>query len=64
MTSPVIVGYGAQELRGLLACDMASVFGGMGSWNDEVPPEALAAEYQALSARLFESIERLRTSII
>jgi hypothetical protein len=58
------VGFGAQELQGLLACDMASVFGSMGSWNDEVPPEALQSEYQALSASLFESVERLRMSII
>ncbi len=43
--------------RALLACDLADVFGGMGSWNDQYPEaEADATEYQAASAELFGAL--------
>ncbi|WP_434391313.1 hypothetical protein [Melittangium boletus] len=44
-------------LRGLLACALADVFGGMGSWNDQYfeTPEAQAT-YEQVSARLHAAL--------
>ncbi|WNG57674.1 hypothetical protein F0U59_25110 [Archangium gephyra] len=46
-----------EKLRGLLACSVADVFGGMGSWNDEsFETEETHARYEQLSARLFSTL--------
>jgi hypothetical protein len=58
------VGYDEGTRRALLAYDVASVFGGMGSWNDEVPPEALADKYEVLTASLFDDLEQLCVAVI
>jgi hypothetical protein len=45
------------RLRGLLACSIADVFGGMGSWNDQgFATEETQARYTQLSARLFTTL--------
>ncbi|HEX2143770.1 MAG TPA: hypothetical protein VHG10_04585 [Glycomyces sp.] len=44
-------------LRLLAACDRASVFGGMGSWNDlGFPDPAEAEEYKAVSEALYAAV--------
>jgi hypothetical protein len=58
------VGYTVPALRMLLACDLASVFHGMNSWNDEMPPDELADQHAQLSARVFSGIERLRKIVL
>lgn len=44
--------------RLLQASSQAFVFGGMGSWNDMVPEEALLARYNATSEALFVALQR------
>lgn len=46
----------AQRL--IAAAMQASVFGGMGSWNDIVPVEAYSADYERLSEALFQALQR------
>jgi hypothetical protein len=47
------------QMRLLLAADHAWVFGGMCSWNDTAPAdEALYAEYERVSERLYLSVNR------
>ena len=48
------------KLRGLLACALANVFGGMGSWNDQYfeTPEAQGT-YERVSARLHGALNAL-----
>lgn len=46
----------AQRL--VAAAMQASVFGGMGSWNDIVPVEAYSADYERLSEALFQALQR------
>ncbi len=54
------LGMPAETIRALLAADVASVFGGMGSWNDEVPPGDDGDAHQRLSARLFTALSEVR----
>jgi hypothetical protein len=46
-----------EKLRGVLACSVADVFGGMGSWNDQPfnTPEA-QERYEQISRRLFSAL--------
>ncbi len=44
------------QSRLYVACVKGWVFGGMGSWNDMVPPEAHAAGYEEKSERLFRAL--------
>jgi hypothetical protein len=46
-----------EKLRGVLACTVADVFGGMGSWNDQPvgTPEA-QEQYEQISRRLFRAL--------
>ncbi len=50
---------GASEMqqRVLAAASLAWVFGGMGSWNDIAPSDEFSADYERLSARLFETLK-------
>lgn len=46
-----------EKLRGLVACSVADVFGGMGSWNDQYfDTEEAHARYEQLSGRLFSAL--------
>lgn len=45
------------QQRVLVAVSSAWVFGGMGSWNDIAPSDEFGADYDRLSARLFETLK-------
>jgi hypothetical protein len=64
MNAFAAVGYEVPALRALLACDLAAVFSGMGSWNDVTPPDELADEYTRLSALVLGGIERLQRAVM
>lgn len=49
--------------RLLTAVQTAWVFGGMGSWNDTGPDEALAPEYERTSETLFRALEAAMPAI-
>jgi hypothetical protein len=53
------------RLRGLLACDIADVFGGMGSWNDQgFETEERQARYHQVSERLFSALRAFFLSVV
>jgi hypothetical protein len=54
-----------EKLRGLVACSVADVFGGMGSWNDQSfdTPEA-HARYEQISGRLFSALRAFTVTIL
>jgi hypothetical protein len=54
-----------EKLRGLVACSVADVFGGMGSWNDQYfdTPEA-HARYEQISGRLFSALRAFTVNIL
>ncbi|MFY0567302.1 hypothetical protein ACN28E_26225 [Archangium lansingense] len=54
-----------EKLRGLLACTVADVFGGMGSWNDQYfdTPEA-HERYEQVSSRLFGTLRAFNMAIL
>jgi hypothetical protein len=46
-----------EKLRGVLACAVADVFGGMGSWNDQPFDTQEAQErYEQISRRFFRAL--------
>ncbi|HEY0093717.1 MAG TPA: hypothetical protein VGB96_05305, partial [Archangium sp.] len=46
-----------EKLRGLVACSVADVFGGMGSWNDQYfDTEEAQERYEQVSAHLFSAL--------
>ncbi len=49
---------GADALAVLDACQHASVFGGMGSWNDQTFAGAAGEAYERVSERLFRALNR------
>lgn len=53
-------GDAAPSIVALFAAEIADVFGGMGTWNDQVPPPEHAAEFDAASAELYEALQGLR----
>jgi len=54
-----------QRLRGLLACSIADVFGGMGSWNDQgFSTEETQERYTQLSERLFATLRVFFLSVV
>ena len=59
------LGAGPALHRALVACDVADVFGGMGSWNDQyAEDEADAEAYQAASAELFGALKTFFVSAL
>ncbi len=60
-----VLGSSEARLRGLLACDLADVFGGMGSWNDQgFEAEETQARYTEVSARLFAAFRVFFLSVV
>ena len=49
-------GAAPERHRALLACDVADVFGGMGSWDDHTPRPRQTRRIQAASAELFGAL--------
>ncbi len=54
---PVVLGQ-------LLACEVADVFGGMGSWNDQHIPMEYQDEYSRISANFYSALEEFKTGLI
>jgi hypothetical protein len=54
-----------EKLRGVLACTVADVFGGMGSWNDQPfdTPED-QERYAQVSGRLFRALRAFSTATL
>ncbi|MFY0522536.1 hypothetical protein ACN28I_04770 [Archangium gephyra] len=54
-----------EKLRGLVACAVADVFGGMGSWNDQAfDTEEAHARYEQVSARLFSALRAFTVAML
>ena len=54
-----------EKLRGLVACSVADVFGGMGSWNDQYfDTEEAHARYEQISGRLFSALRAFTVTIL
>jgi hypothetical protein len=54
-----------EKLRGVLACSVADVFGGMGSWNDQGFDTAEAHErYERISGRLFSALREFTVAVL
>lgn len=65
LTPFVVLGSSEERLRGLLACDIADVFGGMGSWNDQgFETEETQAQYTEVSSRLFAALRAFFVSVV
>jgi len=54
-----------ERLRGLLACSVADVFGGMGSWNDEFfESDEDQAWYERVTQRLFRALREFFVTMV
>jgi hypothetical protein len=53
----LVLGFPDMKIRSLLAISIADVFGGMGSWNDQII-EHDHETYQSVSAELFEALKQ------
>lgn len=52
-----------EALRAYSAASRAWMFGGMGSWNDIVPPHELSERYERQSEALFQSLQRVIAAV-
>lgn len=60
---PHYANLGDNALRAYSAVSRAWMFGGMGSWNDIVPPQELNARYERDSEALFQSLQRVIAAV-